>query len=75
MLLLQIAEQVAERAFTLSPDTIYMFLVGILVLANIAQGVAIVYLYKQNQKLTDFVSMEMSDMASSIERVLERSIK
>ena len=75
MIFLQIIEEVSEKAFSINPDTVYAFLVGVLFLANVAQTIAVIYLNKQNNVLIKYIAEEMAATAESIARLLERVVK
>lgn len=75
MIFIQIAEEISKQVFTISPSSIYAFLVGVLIIGNAAQSTAIIYLYKQNNKLITFIAEEMANTASAITRLIDRKIK
>ena len=77
MMLLQAvepAQKVLDQAFGLNPDSVFGFLVALLIFAIVALATAVVYLYRSNSASSKELTEKYEDLAQNTVTVIQNNI-
>lgn len=77
MMLLQAvepAQKVLDQAFGLNPDSVFGFLVALLILIMLALTTAIVYLWRDNNKTSKEMTLKYEQLAQNTVTVIQNNV-